>query len=345
MRSILFFGDFVMPLVLERQHVLDVYAQAAADKWVVPTFCSENLTTTEAILAAAREYGEQIGRADVPVTIAITNQYSHRSQSVYYTHTRKWDIGLKLFLADLKVLTDKDSPFAGLNVMVHLDHTQWDSDQPLLQWDMNQFSMIMYDASTLPFEQNIEKTAEFVAKHGKDIVIEGACDEIVDATGEDKSQLTTPQAAEEYFSKTGADYIVANLGTEHRASAADLKYHGDLAREVSKVTGPRLVLHGTSSVGSDQVKNLFADGIAKVNIWTCLERDSSPALLEDMIKNAAKIVGQKKAQQLLSAGLLGENADLDSNPSLSHYTTTYRQAIVFEGMKKIALDYFKLWYV
>ncbi len=334
-----------MPLILERQQVLDVYAKAGEDKWVVPTFCSENLTTTEAILSAAKEYGDKIGRSDIPVTIAITNQYSHRSQSVYYTHTRKWDIGLKLFLAELKVLTDKDSPFAKLNVMVHLDHTQWDTDQPLLQWDMNQFSMIMYDASSLPFEQNIAKTSEFVEKHNHDIVIEGACDEIVDATGEEKSQLTTPKAAEEYFRKTGADYIVANLGTEHRATAADLKYHGDLARKISKITGPRLVLHGTSSVGANQIENLFTDGIAKVNIWTCLERDSSPALFEDMLKNAAKVVGQQKGEQLLDAGLLGRKADMKSTPSLSHYTTTYRQSIIFAEMKKIASEYFKLWYV
>lgn len=333
-----------MSLVLERQQVLDVYAKAAEDKWVVPTFCTENLTTTEAILAAAKERAGELGRPDIPVTIAITNQYSHRSQSVNYTHTRRWDIGLKLFLADLKVLTDEGSPFEKLNVMVHLDHTQWDSDEPLLQWDMNQFSMIMYDASSLPFEQNIAKTAEFVERHGDKIVIEGACDEIVDATGEKKSSLTTPESAEEYFSKTGADYIVANLGTEHRASAADLKYHGDIARTISEITGPKLVLHGTSSVGSDQIKNLFGDGIAKVNIWTCLERDSSPELLCDMVANAAKVIGPKKCEELLNAGQLGDKADMQSSPALSHYTTTYRQGIVFERMKEIAKQYFELWY-
>lgn len=333
-----------MPLVLDRQHVLDVYANAAENGWVVPTFCSENLTTTEAILAAAKQYADEIGRADIPVTIAITNQYSHRSQSVNYTHTRRWDIGLRLFLAELEILAGGNSPYSKLNVMVHLDHTQYDSDQLLLKWDMNRFSMIMYDASALPFEQNIEKTARFVEQHGDEIVIEGACDEIVDATGDEKSDLTTPQAAEEYLRKTGVDYIVANLGTEHRASAADLKYHGDLARKISRITGPKLVLHGTSSVGAEQIKNLFSDGIAKVNIWTCLERDSSPALFSDMLENAAKIVGPEKCAKLRDAGLLGEKADLQSRPALSHYTTTYRQGIIFEEMKKIAMGYFRLWY-
>jgi fructose/tagatose bisphosphate aldolase len=312
---------------------------------VIPTFNSENLTTTEAILSAAQEYSLKINKPDLPVTIGITNQYSHRSQSVYYTHTRLWDIGLKLFLADLHVLTGQGSPFEKLNVMIHLDHTQWDRDKPLLEWDMNQFSMIMYDASALPIGENIKLTAAFIEKHGDKIVIEGACDEIMDATGDTRSDLTTPEQALRYMNQTGADFIVANLGTEHRASAADLKYHGDLAREISKITGTKLVLHGTSSVGKDQVRHLFDDGIAKVNIWTILERNTSPVLFEDMVRNASKITGKDKAEEMLISGLIGEKADRYSKASLSHYTTVYRQDIVFGEMKKIVLDYLNLWYV
>jgi fructose/tagatose bisphosphate aldolase len=333
-----------MPLILNRNKVLDIYNKAALKKWVIPTFNSENLTSTEAILAAALKYSRKINQPDIPVTIGITNQYDHRSQSVYYTHTRQWDIGLKLFLADIEILTSKGSPYEKLNVMVHLDHTQWDNDKPLLEWDMSMFSMIMYDASSLPFEENIKLTAEFVKKHGHEIVIEGACDEIVDATGDTRSDLTTPEQAITYLNRTGADFIVANLGTEHRASAADLKYHGDMARQISKLTGTKLVLHGTSSVGNDQIKNLFDDGIAKVNIWTILERNSSPVLFEDMVKNASKVIGKEKAEAMILSGLLGEKAEKTSKASLSHYTTLYRQDIIFNEMKKIVLAYFDLWY-
>ena len=334
-----------MPLILERQQVLDIYAKAAERKWVIPTFNSENLTTTEAILSASLDYSRKIGKPDLPVTIGITNQYSHRSQSVYYTHTRQWDIGLNLFLADIGVLTSKGSPFEKLNVMIHLDHTQWDADKPLLEWDMNMFSMIMYDASALPFDENIRLTAEFIGKCGRIIVVEGACDEIVDATGDERSDLTTPEQAVKYLDQTGADFIVANLGTEHRASAADLKYHGDRARDISRLTGPKLVLHGTSSVGNDQVRNLFNDGIAKVNIWTILERNTAPVLFEDMVRNAAMITGSLMTEQMISNGLLGEKVVRNSKAALSHYTTVYRQDIIFGEMKKIVTDYFDLWYV
>lgn len=334
-----------MPIILERNNVLKVYAKAAQNKWVIPAFCSENLTTTEAILSAVLDYSRKINQPDIPVTIAITNQYSHRSQSSYYTHTRQWDTGLNLFLADLEVLTRKGSLFEKLSVMIHLDHTQWDSDEPLLQWDMNRFSMIMYDASSLPFEENIKKTSEFVEKNRNKIVVEGACDEIVDATGKEKSQLTTPDSALKYLSRTGVDYIVANLGTEHRASTAELKYHSALAKEISKLTGPKLVLHGASSVSSDQIRNLFDDGIAKVNIWTCLERDSSPLLFVDMVKNASKIIGKERTASMIEKGLLGNKVKISDRPALSHFTTVYRQDIIFKKMKEIVLDYLRIWYI
>jgi len=333
-----------MPLILERNKVLDVYHYAARKKWVIPTFNTENLTTTEAILSAALEYSRQIDQADIPITIGITNLYSHRSQSVFYTHSRQWDIGLKLFLADINVLAAKGSPYENLHIMIHLDHIQWDIDRPLLDWDMDMFSMIMYDASELPLEDNIKLTAKFVEDNGHKIVIEGACDEIIDAGGEEKSDLTTPEQAVHYLRETKADFIVANLGTEHRANAASLKYHQNLARQISSLTGPKLVLHGTSSVGMDQINNLYNDGIAKVNIWTTLERDSSPLVFEDMLINASKVTGPEKAEQLVKEGLLGKDADRISKKCLSHYTTAYRQDIAFRKMKEIIMKYFEIWY-
>jgi fructose/tagatose bisphosphate aldolase len=334
-----------LAIVTDRNHVLDVYAKAADRGWVVPTFCSENLTTTEAVLSAVRDFGNRLGKPDLPISIAITNLYAHRSQTLNYTRTGSWEMGLRLFLADVEVLTSPSSPFEKLDVMIHLDHIQHDVDCELLTWDMGRFSSIMFDASAMPFEANLESTARFVNQHGNEIVIEGACDEIVDATGNEVSKLTTPERAEEYVGKTGADFIVANLGTEHRASAADLSYHGELARQIKAKIGARIVLHGCSSVSNDQVSDLFNDGIAKVNVWTALERDSTPALFEDMSRNAAKVVGSETAKHLAEDGFIGSWADLTSKASLGYYTTVYRQSIIFEEMKKIVTSYLDMWYV
>lgn len=333
-----------MPIITERQEVLDIYKEAEDNKWVLPCFCTENLTTTEAILEATREYGEKIGITDLPIIIAITTQYDHRTQAAYYTSTRRWDIGLKLFLSDLKVLTESGTPYENLRVMIHLDHVQFDDDRELLTWDMDQFSSIMFDASKVPFDENILLTHAFVQAKGHQIVVEGACDEIVDATGADKSELTTASKAKTYFEGTGVDLIVANLGTEHRASAKDLKYYGDHAKEIKEEIGTRIVLHGASSVSSDQVSELIHDGVCKVNLWTALERDSSPALLKDMVINAAKVAGSKTVAELKEAGLLGSNCNADDKASIAFFTTEYRQGIIFEEMKKIVTVYLSMWY-
>lgn len=333
-----------MAIIREFNQVQDEYRKAGERGWVIPCFCSENLTTTEAILSATREYGEEIGVRNLPVTIAITVQYDHRSQSRYYTHTRNWDTGLKLFTSDVSILAEQEKQFRDLHVMLHLDHVQHDADQELLEWDLSPYSSIMYDASTLPISENIAKTREFVAKMKGKILIEGACDEIFDATGSVHNAITTPENAKKYYEETGVDLIVANLGTEHRASGKDLKYYSEASLAIKKEIGPKIVLHGTSSVGNDQVAHLYKDGICKVNIWTALERDASPALLESMVKNAVEVGGAGTVETLQKEGYLTSAFDLSKSAALSRFTTVYRQDIIFNEMKKIVRAYLEMWY-
>ena len=334
-----------MPLIRDRERVIEVFEEAAERGRVLVDFNSENQSCTEAILSAAREFGESIDEPDLPIIVGITNLYWHRPQATLYSHSRRWETGLRMFLDDLEILCEPDSPWSDLRVMVHLDHIQWDQDRDLLQWDMDQFSSVMYDASTLSFEENIARTARFVQKQGDKIYVEGACDEIKE--GEEKGadmQLTTPDQAARYADRTGVDLMVANVGTEHRAAGADRHYERDLARSISERVNTGLCLHGTSSVPAEQLGTLFGDGIRKVNVWTALERDSSPALLLDMLRNAARVAGPDRAKRWAEKGLLGPDADLNSPPSLDHYTTTYRQNIVFEEMKDVVKQYLKLWY-
>ena len=334
-----------MSIISDLRQVREIYAEAAERKWVLPCLCSENLTTTEAILEAAAEYGRRTGVRGVPVIVAVTNLYAHRSQTVNYTHTNRWDTGFKLFTNDVKILAGPGGPYEDLRVRLHLDHVQYDLDRELLEGDLSDYASILYDASALPLEENIRLTAGFVARRGNEILVEGACDEIVDATGGEHNDLTTPEKAKRYAEQTGVDLMVANLGTEHRASGKDLQYHGDVARAIRDVIGEKIVLHGTSSVTNEQVRGLFADGVCKVNIWTALERDSSPALFADMVRNAQKVAGPACVEELIREGLLTELCRKGQTAAISHFTTLYRQQLVFEAMKKMVGAYFDMWYI
>ena len=330
-----------MPIITGKENVLAVYRQAAEKGWVIPCFGTENLTTTEAILTAATEYAEEHGLPRIPVTLAITVRYPHRSQASFYTATRRWDVGLALFRADAAVLAEA---FPKVELLLHLDHVQADLDEALLDGDLSGYSSVMYDASALPMEENIRLTRAFVEKKRDEILIEGACDEIVDATGSVRCEITDAAKCEAYKNATGVDMVVANLGTEHRASSQDLHYHADAANAIRERIGRCIVLHGTSSVSSEQIGHLFADGICKVNIWTALERDSSPALTEFMVKNAAKAGGPALAARLKEEGWLGEKADTDPPASLKAFTTAERQQIVFAEMVRLVKNYLALWY-
>ncbi len=329
-----------MPIVTDRTAVLSIFGEAKQKGWVIPAFGSENLTTTEAVLAAAKEHGEAIGCPDLPVMLAVTNCYPERTQTAYYTHTRNCRIGLELFLADLAVLASKDSPYGGLRVLIHLDHVQHDLDAELLAGDLSRFSSIMFDASTVPFEENLALTRKFATERHAEIVIEGACDYV----GCKESLLTRVEEAERFTVETGVDWIVANLGTEHRAGVSTLRYARERAREISDRIGHRLVLHGTSSVAREELPNLFGDGIAKVNLWTALERDSSSHLLREMVLHAAKVGGAVMASEMAADGLLGPNADILSQAAISHFTTVWRQQVVFEEMKQMVKYYLAAWY-
>jgi len=324
--------------------VRKLYADALQKGWVLPCICTENLTTTEAILSATHEFGIEKGIKHVPIIIAITCNYDHRAQAQNYTHTRDYKTGLKLFVNDVKALADDGCIFEDVNVMLHLDHIQFDNDAQLLESDLSEYSSIMFDASTLAFDENIRLTKEFVAQNKSKILIEGACDEIVDATGTEHNDLTTPKNAQKFARETGVDLIVANLGTEHRATGKELKYHGDVARAIKAEIGTRIVLHGTSSVSNNQVYNLFEDGICKVNIWTALERDSSPILFENMTRNASKVAGPQVVQRLIDEGYLTEKCLTGDNPSIANFTTVSRQEIVFQEMKRMVKAYLNMWY-
>lgn len=50
-----------MPLITQRDAVVAILAEARTRRWVLPAFGTENLTTTEAVLAAAVAHGDAIG--------------------------------------------------------------------------------------------------------------------------------------------------------------------------------------------------------------------------------------------------------------------------------------------
>ncbi len=332
-----------MPIIRGRGDVMGLYAQAAQDRWVVPTFCAENTMTLEAVLAACQAKATELGRR-VPITLGLTGRYDHRPQALHYSSTRDLWTGLELFLDDVEVLARRDGPYPDVDVTIHFDHGQPIDDAEVWEGPLDRFSSVMFDASAFPWEENLERTAGFVARRGGEVLVEGAADEVADAGRTGHAELTTPDRAVEFRETTGVDFVVANLGTEHRAAVSDLHYHPDAARAISERIGTRLVLHGASSVPAEQLVSLFDDGVAKVNIWTILERHSSAVLLEAMVREATSVAGASVVDNLIASELLGPAARVEGGASIARFTTQWRNEVVHADMAASVKGYLDLFY-
>jgi len=296
-----------MPLVTEYAGVKEVY-QAASERGIaLPVFCAEDRETLEAILAAALEYGREIGVADLPIVPAWTVRYPSRGQMTLVSACGDPRLGVRLMFSDLAAFMSEDSPYRALRVLPHLDH-----GFPWLDWDImteyaDQFASIMCDASERPFEENIRLTATYTEQVRGRVVVEGAVDEIYESGGGERNEPTTVAQAQRFLRETGVDIIVPNVGTEHRATADQVNYRSDRAREISAAIGPIMCLHGTSSVKPADLPRLPADGFVKINIYTTLAVHGGQAVVRRVLQSLPEIFTRDQLDELVREGLLSES--------------------------------------
>ncbi|MEP6851753.1 MAG: ketose-bisphosphate aldolase [bacterium] len=176
-------------------------------------------------------------------------------------------IGVDLMPAILAHSRNADVPIA-----VHLDHGA-DYGQVLTAIRAG-FSSVMIDGSALPFDDNVAVTAKAVeAAHSVGLSVEGELGTIGqgDAYGESGSKqiiYTDPADAITFVERTGVDSLAVAIGTFHGLVPADLKpeLKIDLLREIKKIVGVPLVLHGGSSNPDSEIAEGVREGLNKINI-------------------------------------------------------------------------------
>jgi tagatose 1,6-diphosphate aldolase GatY/KbaY len=155
-----------------------------------------------------------------------------------------------------------------LEAWIHLDHAE--SFELIKRCLEAGFDSVMIDASNFPLSENIKRTVE-VINYAKSF---GAAVEAelgyVAKLGQDSgiSAYTDPDEAKLFVEETGVDFLAVAIGTSHGFyKAVPLIDLNRLFRIASKVSVP-LVLHGSSGVPEDTVKNTISLGIAKINLAT-----------------------------------------------------------------------------
>jgi fructose/tagatose bisphosphate aldolase len=241
-------------------------------------FCTAAHWNTEAILLAGQRIAEKYRLAQVPLAVAMTYNYPYMPQAQRVTYSRDPRAGFLSMMAHLEALCDgKDSPYANVVVLPHLDHADPKRDHWALTNGVPYLATVMFDAQKYTFEQNMAWTREYVATYGNEVMVEGVIEELSVAGQHQAVQRDAyVEKAERYMNETGADLLVADLGTEQQSShVGGVRYLKERAQELTRQLGQAcLVLHGTSSLDGEQMRNLGEDGVIRVNMWTRIVREA-----------------------------------------------------------------------
>ena len=172
---------------------------------------------------------------------------------------------------------------AAVPVCVHLDHCETlEYMEKALELG---FTGVMYDGSTLPYEENLEGTKKAVAlakKYGCGVEAELGAMASREGGGAGASGpvYTRPGEAVEFCRETGIDALAPSFGTAHGIYKSKPVLDLDLVKEISEKTGLPLVMHGGSGVSPEDYRTGIRNGLRKINYYSYMANAGVKAVKE-----------------------------------------------------------------
>ena len=173
---------------------------------------------------------------------------------------------------------------ASVPIVAHLDHG-YSVDECRAAIECG-FTSVMFDGSSLPLDENIERTAEIAQlAHENGVSIEGEIGFVGYDTGAISSG-TDPEEARRFARETNVDAMAISIGNLHlqksQAAAVDM----DLLRRIEAVTDVPLVLHGGSGIPHNTRRELATTSkVCKFNIGTELRQVFGASLRRTLAEN------------------------------------------------------------
>lgn len=235
-------------------------SKAREGKYAIGAFNAENMEMVQAIVAAA-----EAERA--PVIIQTT------------PGTLKYADAM-LFAGQVSRL----AAAASVPVALHLDHG---SSYELAEYCVRQgYTSVMIDGSLLPFEENVALSRRTVEMAG-DTPVEAELGTVggKEDLHEASMSYTDPAQAEEFVRRTGVYSFAPAIGTAHGVYKSTPKIDLERLSEISARVGVPLVLHGTSGVPVETVRECIQRGICKVNYATDLRITFTNTVKEYLAEN------------------------------------------------------------
>mgnify|MGYP003272741517 FL=1 len=226
----------------------EMLTKAKAGHYAVGQFNINNLEWTKSILQTAQEL-------ESPVILGVSEGAG------------KYMCGYKTIVGMVKGMTEE------LNITVpvalHLDHGSFEGAKACINAG---FSSIMFDGSSLPIEENVQKTTELV--NACDILGLSLEAEVGSIGGEEDGVIGAGECADPEECKKVADLgvtmLAAGIGNIHGKypeNWAGLSFE-TLDAIQAKTGDMPLVLHGGTGIPADMIKKAISLGVAKINVNT-----------------------------------------------------------------------------
>ncbi|PVE14229.1 class II fructose-bisphosphate aldolase [Streptomyces scopuliridis] len=158
---------------------------------------------------------------------------------------------------------------------LHLDHVE--SAALLKAAPGAGFSSVMFDASKLPYAENLAATAEAVRwGHDHGIWVEAELGAVGGKDGEPSLDAhtpgvrTDPAEAVVYVTETGVDALAVAVGSSHAMTRRTATLDHTLIAALRDAVPVPLVLHGSSGVPDEEIRRAVASGMVKINVGTAL---------------------------------------------------------------------------
>ncbi len=250
----------------------ELLEDARKNGYAVGAFNVENMEMVMAVLAAAEETQSPVIMQTTPSTVKYA--------------------GLDYYLANAKAAAMR----ASVPVVMHLDHGN--SFGLAMEAYRTGYTSIMIDGSKLPFEENIALTKLVTnACHPGKVSVEGELGKVGgkedDLVNGDDNPFTDPQEAKEFVERTQVDSLAVGIGTSHGVYKGIPKVNVDCLSAIHAVVDIPLVLHGTSGVPDEQVRECVKRGICKVNYATDLRIAFTKGVKAYMAANPEEIDPKK----------------------------------------------------
>ncbi len=190
---------------------------------------------------------------------------------------------------------------ARVPVVVHLDHGK--SFEYIMRALRSGVSSVMFDGSSLPYEENVARTAEIVRiAHSMGASVEGELGYVGrgDFDSSDPSFYTKPEQAADFVARTGVDALAVAVGTAHGIYKTTPKLDFERLKAIRKKVDVALVLHGGSGVSDEDFRKAIACGIDKINVFTEISVSVMKTVFESIPKCSEWIEVTREMRQTVA---------------------------------------------